>query len=281
MNTAVSQSAESSPPDGLFGFSAAIKSGSTALSTEDFDIEFSIPFDDDLEPNEAEIVVYNLSDSTVRNFKVNAVITVEAGFKDDTGVIFKGFIYSVSKKFEGADSKIVIKALDSFGNDTIESMSFAANTTASSVLKKLLEKTKLPIAVFAARDDYTYTNGVTVDGSLASNIKKYSQVCGISTFVKNGKIYAQYIKNGDNINFTVQESTGMINSPEPFQQQETIVDTTETVNGYSVSMLLQHRMSAGAIINVSSLTANGKFRVRKGSHSYNPDDGAITEIEII
>ena len=47
------------------------------------------------------------------------------------------------------------------------------------------------------------------------NIKKYAQVCGVSVYVNKGKIYARHIKDGDNINFTVQASTGMIGSPEP------------------------------------------------------------------
>lgn len=235
--------------------------------------------DDDMEANEAEIIVYNLTDSTINQFKKDKAITIEAGYKSDTGVLFSGFVTKVTTTRDGADKKTKIKAADDIKEHTVESLSFAKGTKASKILKKLLKKTGIPIAVFQVRRDHTYKDGETVDGDLMENIRKYATVCGISVYVSKGKIYARYIKNGDNISFTVSSDTGMIGYPNPYTEEVTAEDFKETVNGYAIEMLLQHRMCAGAIINLKSKVATGQYRVCSGSHSFASWE-AITKIKV-
>ena len=73
----------------------------------------------------------------------------------------------------------------------------------------------------------------------------------------------------------------MIGSPEPFEEEETAEDFSETVNGYTVKMLLQHRIKTAAIIDLRSVDASGRFRVRKGTHTFQCNGEALTEIEVI
>lgn len=267
-------------PNGVFGSVAIVKCNGVTINSNELDLEFSIPFDDDMEANEAEIIVYNLSKNTISKLKRKKSISVEAGYDKDTGVVFNGFIDRVTTKRDGAEKITTIKCFDDVTNKSVESLSFAAGTKASYILKTLLNKTGLPIAVFKVRRDWTYKDEETVDGDLMQNIKKYSEVCGISTYVNKGKIYSRYIKNGDNINFTVDVEHGMIGSPEQFEEEQTAEDYKETVTGYNVQMLLQHRMTTAAIVKIKSLDVNGTFRVRKGKHTFNESE-AITEIEVI
>lgn len=267
-------------PDGVFGSVAIVKCGNVTINSKELDVEYNVPFDDDMEANEAEIVVYNLSKNTISQLKKGAKLTIESGYDKDTGVIFDGLIDRVNSKREGADKVTTIICFDDVKTKDIQSLSFAKGTKASYILKTLLNKTGLPIAVFKIRRDHTYKDETTVDGDLMQNIKKYSEVCGISTYINKGKIYSRYIKDGDNINFTVQESTGMIGSPEEFEEEQTAEDFTETVTGYRVEMLLQHRMTTAAIINLKSAFVNGQFRVRSGTHIFNESE-AVTEIEVI
>lgn len=266
-------------PEGVFGSVATLKCGQVTVSSETLDFEFTVPFDDDMEPNEAEIIVYNLSDSTVKQLKRKAAISIEAGYKGDTGVVFSGYIKSVKTSYSGADKVTTIKALDDIKDHSMESISFAEKTKASYILQSLLKKTGIPIAVFKVRRDHTYKDSQTVDGDLMENIKKYAEVCGISVFVSRGKIYARYIKEGDNLNFTISPETGMIDYPVSFTEEIDAEDFTETVNGYEVTMLLQHRMCAGAIAQLSSKIATGQYRVCSGTHRFSPDE-AVTEIKM-
>lgn len=266
-------------PEGVFGSVAIVKCGKVEIKSSELDLEFKVPFDDDMEANEAEITVYNLSKSTISKLKRKSVITIEAGYKDDTGIIFKGFINKVSTKYSGADKVTTIKCLDDMKKKKVANLSFAKNTKASYILKTLIDKTGLPVAVFEARRNHTYKNEQTVDGDLMENIKKYAKVCGISVYVNKGKIYARHLKKGDNINFTVQARTGMIDYPEEYEEEITAEDFKETIKGYNITMLLQHRMTTGAIINLSSKVAKGKFRVRSGTHTFSASE-CTTQIKV-
>lgn len=266
-------------PKGVFGSVAIVKCGKVKIKSSELDLEFQVPFDDDMEPNEAEITVYNLSKSTISKLKRKAAISIEAGYKDDTGIIFKGFIDRVSTKYNGADKVTTIKCLDDMKKRKVTNLSFAKNKKASYILKTLIDKTGLPVAVFEVRRDHTYTSEQTVDGDLMENIKKYAKVCGISVYVNKGKIYARHLKKGDNINFTVQASTGMIDYPEEYEEEITAEDFKETIKGYNITMLLQHRITTGAIIKLSSKVAKGKFRVRSGTHTFSPSE-CTTQIKV-
>ena len=265
---------------GVFGSKSKIKCGGVTISSDTLDVEFDVKFDDDMESNEAEITIYNLSDNTINNLKYNAAISIEAGFDDDVGVIFSGFIDKVTTSHDGADKKTTIRCFDDISNKTIEETTYAANTTASYILNDLLKKTGTPIAVFSSRRDWTYEDEQKVSGSLTENIKKYSEVCGVSTFVKNGKIYSRYLKEGDATGFTISEDTGMIGSPSPFEEELSAEDYKETVSGYEVECLLQHRFAAGAIVDLKSQYANGQYRIQSGQHTFSISE-AVSKVKLI
>ena len=268
------------PPKGVFGSQATIKCGDVTIKSSELDLEFTVPFDDDLIPNEAEIIVYNLTKNTISKLKYKSKITIEAGYKGDTGVIFSGFISKVTTKLENADKVTRIKCLDDVTKRTVSNITFKKGTKASTILKSLLKKTNTPIAVFKVRRDWTYKDEVSVDGDLMEEIKKYAEVCGISVFVSKGKIYARYIKDGDNLNFTLSADTGLIGSPEEFEEEQTAEDFKETVKGYKCECLLQHRMTTAGIINLNSMLANGRYRIRSGEHIFNESE-ALTKVEVI
>lgn len=266
-------------PDGVFGSVAIIRSRDVTISSKDLDVEFVVPFDDDMEANEAEIIAYNLSDNTIKNIHKDASVSIEAGYEDDTGILFDGIITKVKTTYDGADKVTTIYALDDVKEHPIESMSFAEGTTASYILRQLINKTGIPVAAFNPRRDHTYKDSQTVDGDLMENIKKYAEVCGISVYVCQGKIYARYITEGDNVNFKVCSDTGMISSPSAYTEEVKAEDFEDIVNGFEVEMLLQHRMRTGAIIELDSKVASGTYRVCSGEHRFSPDE-AITKIKM-
>jgi hypothetical protein len=291
-------------PDGLFGRIAEVHIGSNdeiCLDSKELDIEFEVPFDDDVEANEAEIKVYNLSKSTRDAITVGQELTVVAGYYTggltkvitngeagvgrsfDSGVIFKGYVSKVKSKREGVDRITTIWAIDDEDlkeRDLPEDVEFKGNTTASYILKQLLAKVKLPVAVFSIRRDHTYKDSVTVSGGLMDNIRKYAEVCGVSAYINKGQIYVRHVSEGDNINFTVKADTGLLDSPEEFEEEVKAEDYTDTIKGYKFKMILQHRITVGAIINLESANVSGEFRVRNGTHTFNESE-AITEMEVI
>lgn len=263
-------------PEGVFGSKARVISGGVTIESSELDLEFAVKFDDDMEANEAEIIIYNLTNDTINQFKHKGKISIEAGYEGDTGVLFQGYITKVTTKHEGAEKITTIKCLDEVESRTVEEITYSAGTAASYILKDLLARTGIPIAAFEMRRDWTYENDEKVDGDLMENIKKYSEVCGVSTYVNKGKIYSRHITKGDNIYFDLSEDTGLIGSPQYFEEEQTAEDFKEVVKGYDCEMLLQHRMAAGAIVNLKSRDAKGTYRVCSGEHTFNESEAKTT-----
>lgn len=282
LKTGIDAAADIKTPDGLFGFTAAIETDKTVLKNSDFDFEFDIPFDDDTVPNEAEIIIYNMSAATLGNFKKGNALSVTAGYGTDTGIILNGIISSVKTVHDGCDKVTTVTVLDNADYEDAEIVeeTYAEGTTASAILKALLEKLTLPVAVFTVGRDHTYDKSTAVKGSITEAIKKYADVCGVSVYVCKQQIYCRPIWDGDNAHFTICEATGLIGSPEPFEESTTSEEYVDSVTGYEMSMLLQYRMTTAAIADVSSRDYSGRYRVISGSHTY---DGlsAVTEIKAI
>ena len=270
------------PPSGLFGRKVLIETGNVLIDGSSLDVEFTIPFDDDAEANEAELIVYNLKGDTLSQIKNDAVVTVTAGYGDDTGVIFTGRVSYKKSKYVGVDKQTVIYAIDREGKKErkIDSISYKKGVKASYILKDLIQRLKLPIAVFKVRRDYVYKDAVTVSGTLLSNIKQYSEVCGVSTYIHKGKVYSRWVKDGDDIHFELSADTGLLDSPEPFEEEYSGDGVSETIKGYRCKMLLQHRIGVASVVTLKSKNVSGSFRVRKGTHSFNGTD-FTTEIEVI
>ena len=265
------------PFKGLYGHTVIIKTGKVTIDNSEIDCEFSVPFDDDTEANKAEITVYNLTGTTIQKIKRGNKITIEAGYGTDTGIIFSGYITSRRTKWNDCDKVTTIKAVDSMKlkEKSIHSITFAKGTKASRMLRKLCAKVGLPIADFTIKRDYTYKYEETVDGKLMDNIERLAGICGVSAYILKGKIYVRPLSKGDNTHFTLSDETGLL-SVEEFEEKETNEKYKDKISGYTVKMLLQHKMQTASILTIKSQEAKGTFRVREGTHEYNGDEFTTT-----
>lgn len=265
-------------------------------------IKFTIPFDDNTEPNESTIEIYNLKDSTISAIKQNDICTVTAGYEGDTGVILNGRVSLVETNIARPDKITKIYVLDSedLSNRTIKSKSYASGTKASSILKDLASKLGLPISAMKLPTDIKYSKGWTVEGKIAEEMSKVAKHCGASLYINKGNLYIRPLTEGDNTNFTLSVETGLIDIPSEFTNDVTIDQEDEqyiatqkgqskikTVNGqkvieehgYNIKSLLQHRITTASLITLKSNRANGKFRVRSGQHTF--DETFTTEMTVL
>lgn len=265
----------------LFKRSIIIQTGKVTINADDLDMEFDVEFDDDTETNESEITVYNLSDTTIQNIKKGEKLTLTAGYKEDTGIILSGFISQVKTSFDDLDKVTTIKVVDSAGGAEreIKDLAFAKGVSASKVLRKLIEMTKLPLAVFSIQRDFVYKDGLTINDGLMETIKKQAQVCGVSAYVNKGQVYVQPLSKGEDVNFSLTVDTGLISLSE-FEEEITAEKFTDVVKGYEITMLLQHRISTGSILNIQSKNVSGRYRVREGQHTYDGSD-FLTKVKAI
>ena len=271
----------STKPTGQFGRVVKIEVGGLSLTNE-LDIEFEVPFDDDVEANEAEIRIYNLSKKTIEQLKTDEEINITAGYATDTGIIFSGVISTVKTRWSGQDKCTTITAIDDVKQKErdIDSISFKKGVAASYILKTLVGKLNLPIAVFKVKKDHTYKRAVTVSGGLMHNIKNYAEVCGVSAYINKRKVYVQPITDGEGLNFKLTVDTGLIDSPEEFTEEIDNKDYKETIKGLKFKMLLEHRVTTASLIDLESRDFKGKYRVREGRHVCTESD-FYTEVTAI
>lgn len=272
---------EGADTDGLYHHTVTIQTGDVTISNENLDCEFDIPFDDDTEADEAEIVAYNLTDLTIQNIKKDSPITVTAGYGDDTGIIFSGTISKVRSYYSREDRVTEIFAIDkaALKERELKNLSYAGGTPASRILRDLVDMVGLPVAVFAPKRDYVYKDKAAVDGGLMENIRKYAKVCGVSAYICKGQIYVRHVLDGDGQDFTLSSDTGLLELSE-FEEEQTAEDFQDTVHGYEITMLLQHRITTASLLNVKSRNVSGTYRVREGRHSYDGTD-FLTKVKAI
>lgn len=273
---------EGADPGGLYHHTVTIQTGDVTISNENLDCEFDIPFDDDTEADEAEIVVYNVSDLTIQNIKKDSPITVTAGYRDDTGIIFSGIISKVRSYYSGEDRVTEIYAIDRAElkeRELKDDISYAGGTPASRILQDLVGQVGLPVAIFAPKRDYVYKDKATVNGGLMDNIRKFARVCGVSAYICKGQIYVRTVLEGDELDFSLSSDTGLLELSE-FEEELTAEDFVDTVRGYEVTMLLQHRVTTASLLKINSRNVSGAYRVREGRHTYDGMD-FLTKVKAI
>ena len=288
----------STPPKGKWGCTAIIECNGVKIKSTELDFEFNIPFDDNLEADEGEIVIYNLANSTKNALTAGSIITIKAGYNDDIGTLFKGTIKKATTRREGADRATTIKVLDDIVKITIselyESGKLAETTysgaTASGILTDLLKAAQKAGSCESYEfptppHDYTYDSDVTLDGDLETEIRTYAEECGVSVFKVLNTIYALNI-SGDGADISgeepieLSEDTGLIGSPEEFEEVVTTEGYEDTYKGVTAEMLLNHTIKATRQIRLKSEQHNGTYAIKSGSHSFDKTT-CITKITAI
>lgn len=77
--------------------------GYLKFNGDELEIRFEVPFDDDSKPNVSTLQIYNLTKTTINQIKKDQNVTLNAGYKDDYGVIVEGKITRVVSSYEGVD----------------------------------------------------------------------------------------------------------------------------------------------------------------------------------
>lgn len=246
------------------------------FSNEDLHIEFEVPFDDDPVPNQITVSIFNLSSASINHIKKGNTLILQAGYKSDYGILSQGNISSVLTKHDGVDrittiymtegqdySGLKVTAATSTNKTSLE-IAFAKGTKADAIIKRLVSALGIRLGEMKLPKNISYRSGYTVTGNILNNLEEVVKDCGASIYYRKGTLIIRSIKEGTDERFTLEEATGLIGSPDPFEEDD--------YKGYTVNSLLQHRISTASIIEIKSQTANGSYRAKKGKHVANGSD---------
>lgn len=251
----------------LFNRVIEVISGNVKINNTELDIYFDIPFDDDLDPNLSEITVFNLSKTTITKLIKGQKLSVNAGYKEDKGLILNGVISSVTSRRTGADKETIIKVLDSIPYNVKKTIqkSYKKSIKADAIIKELSKAVGLNIAILKLPYNKVYKKGYSIDNEIINEIQKIAKDCGASAYISRQQIYIRSIYEGDNNKLVLSADTGLIGSPEYFEEER----EGTTKKGYKTKSLLQYRLSTAAIMKIQSREVNALVRVRKGKHICN------------
>ncbi len=244
-----------------------------------FEIDFRIEFDDDPEPNMGEVFLYNLSDQTTKGIKKGQNIILNAGYGNDTGTIFAGRVEEVNGYWEDVDRVLRLNVADSADRwiSTSVNKTYKPGIKASQIIRDMLGIFGLEIGVFSLSEDIVYANGRIISGSIQSALRQIViKDCKSKLHIRNGAIIIRPPGEGDRIAFVLNADTGLIDSPQRFEREE----DGETIEGYNVFSLLNHRIRTDSILQIQSRTANGLYRAIKGQHLKNEMD-FMTKMEVV
>jgi len=250
--------------------------GGKSFTNDKFEIDFRVPFDDDDEPNISEIEIYNLSKDSINAIGKGQNIILNAGYEGDVGTILQGTIEKCETRWESVDkiTKLTVGEGSSQWLTAHVGKTFKPGITSTAILKDLAGQFGMELGDFKLENDKTYPRGRSVSGMLQSVIRQIVQETGSKFYISNGKIYIRPWSKGNETGFLLNSDTGLIESPQPFEEQSTDGDTK---HGYKVKMLLNHRINVDSIIRIESKTVTGNFRVQKGTHY----GDFITDVEVL
>lgn len=253
---------------GLYRQHVRIRFPTVTIDSDTLDCAFTVPFDDNTEANEAEITLYNLSYNTTNQLTYGSSVTIEAGYGEDLGVIFSGTLSDKKIQDDDTDRVITIRAMDGAGLAVCEvDVEYAEGNTAQAILYDLCTRLGFPIAFWAPVRDCVYDRSVHVDGSLMDAVEKYAGICGVSAYVCKGLLYVREFSNSGGDTVPLSVDTGLLTAEE-YEKEQKNGNFTDTIRGWKLEMLLNHRIQTGTRIDLTSRRANGSYYVKEGEHRY-------------
>ncbi len=270
-------------------------------SQEDgIEIRFEIPFDDDSEPNDGSVYLYNLNKTSLSHLKRGATITVQAGYEADYGVLVIGRVASVHTRMENTTRITKIRYIEGDDYSRIKvtpktadpaekyttgkkkgqakpqklQIAFKKGTHGSTIIKRLVDvlDIKLDGKIELVRDK-VYKKGYVVTKLILNNLEEVVRDCGSIIYHRRGRLVIRPLKKGKDERFLLDEDSGLLRAPGAFE--------TESESGYAVECLLQHRITTASIIQIKSSTANGSYRAVRGKHICDGVNTFKTECDVV
>ncbi|EIH0451251.1 hypothetical protein DDM21_005035, partial [Escherichia coli] len=200
------------------------KSSSNLYLLQDHQITFSIKKDNNKDPNQAEIVVYNLSDDTVnyinRGIRNNLAVALAVGYEgEELVMIFKGTIQWVSDTFDSVDRKTTLHCLDGGINiaEARTSRSYPKGTKIKRVVTDLVKDLGTTEGNIHVDNDQTLSSATAMCGNTSHYLEHICKSIDHNVSIQDGSVYVTPRSQMSSARSAyISPETGLIGSPEPF-----------------------------------------------------------------
>lgn len=246
----------------LYRQKVELMAGDKKFTNDDFEIDFDVEFSDEKEPNISEVILYNLSNSTISEIRDKKYVILNAGYDIDIGNILTGNIADVKTYWDELDKVTNIFVKDGPVNVQNVNKTYKEGIDSTFVINDLVSELGLAIGEIKPNKVITYTQGKVVTGSPYQSLKQIVADTGSRLFIDKSKAYVRPKTAGTMTAVVLNSESGLIGSP---------MEVTEEIDGkqvvkYNVMCLLNHEITTDAVIKIESKTINGMYKVEKGNH---------------
>lgn len=245
------------------------------LRISELRVSFTCEKSTDKAPNTAEIKIYNLSEKSRGQIqKKGLFVTLEAGYGDDVGTIFKGELRQVQHVREAVDWVTTIWAGDAERKTLYSYMSdsFKPGVDSTQIVQRCIQKLSLidgnSSNAFLLRKK-TYAGGVSFVGSAYDLLSREAKACKLKVSVQNGVVVFVPIfsvTQADLKTFPavrLNAKTGLIGSPEHSNPDK----KGDTSPNLKIKSLLQHQLQASGYVQIDAETVKGNYLIEKVKHT--------------
>lgn len=251
----------------MLGRRAVLVTGGLRLELPQLGIDFRVGFDDQVEADDAEVTVYNLSDDTANSLRAGAAAVLSAGYGRDVGTLLAGEIVDVRGRWEGPTRATTLTITDAsdLWAEIVVNRSYAPGIKASKVITDVLQACGLEVGALSLPDDVVYRRGRVASGQVQAVLSELAADCGAVAQLIRGALYIRDPEAGTETGFVLRADSGLVGTPQRIEQEDGEA-------AWGVWSLLHHRIRAGSLIRVESRAVTGLLRVRRGMHVCNSQD---------
>lgn len=274
------------------------KSSSNLYLLQDHQITFSIKKDNNKDPNQAEIVVYNLSDDTVnyinRGIRNNLAVALAVGYEgEELVMIFKGTIQWVSDTFDSVDRKTTLHCLDGGINiaEARTSRSYPKGTKIKRVVTDLVKDLGTTEGNIHVDNDQTLSSATAMCGNTSHYLEHICKSIDHNVSIQDGSVYVTPRSQMSSARSAyISPETGLIGSPEPFHNDikptKKVTKSSKKAKKPTDGVKFKCQMN-GAILPektiwLKSRYYDGPFKVVSVSHNGDKEGKEwVTEVECV
>lgn len=207
------------------------------IETDDGDLNFIFPKDYNLtdpniingveikwtyksvneEPNEFNIEIKGLTNTTIAKIKLKDDIRLVAGYGTDIGEVASGII--TRKEVEKGTLKLKCREVPADFKKLV-SVAYAPNTTASTIINDLASKCGFTVKQCELKNDKVYSIGESILGSGLYEIGQIVKDCNSQMTTKNDFIYIYHNEINTEKVIKLSYQSGLLEEPKPQNVEE-------------------------------------------------------------
>lgn len=271
---------------------ATIQIGSSRYTLDELHFAFDVRFEANVRLCTAEAQVYNLSATTRNAIEKGQPLIINAGYRDDIGVIFNGEINSAVHEKQNVDwvTKIGATAVLAQWLTAEINKTYAVGSTAESIVSDLLNIFSVEIGMCELAENVSYPRGKVCRGKVEEILQQIVvSDCKSRLLIKNGQVIISDPNKGVSSGYLLSPTTGLLRcmAEKDEKQTETALDTKKTreqkdaeAPKKSVECLLNYHLGVADAIQVQSSRLNGNYLIVKGSHKGDRSGDWKTTVEL-